>query len=462
MLGTTSLDIGDDKSQDMGVVEGRIKEEPIDVPLQSLPAPPEEDLAAADKLWHCNSHQLVDNDYGLLFREQQEASIDGVVQQFRQPVVYVPYSALSKPEGDQPTPGQTQPRITRSLEWKQAIQSVEWQCRWLELRMLELGHTIAMLKGANSIEDLTTTAAARAEGADNQSSCIAQAHGVLQQQQLQLIHKPAVLGSAFYQWHASGSNPSTGSLQPPQATAPSTSTVPANTSAAPQQPSQQQPQQKAKPSLQGTNEDTDVEDEGDHALQQESRHEQLAAHGDKAQQQGKQQQGEGPMAQRVAADTAALPSAVAAAPANSHEQQSSSVPATATAAPADSSVAESGFNPAEYVCEPARVFAGLELVEKHLADIKHRLAQAYDIDVTAAPSTVRLGVYASARCGQKRPARGSMTTGPPKSLQRNDSLPSFKRRRFTGVEDDVVISPTASGAIRLLERTVCACAQHHR
>jgi hypothetical protein len=169
------------------------------------------------------------------------------------------------------------------------------------------------------------------------------------------------------------------------------------------------------------------------------------------------------------------------------EQQLGSAPS------ADAAAAAAAAAAASHEADPALIFSSLELVEQQLVAARLLLSRAYGIEVSLSPAGVRLGQYTAARllgdgsgadtgagrgsaggtAGSKRAAAGlgglsragsGMLGGGARGLQREGSLAgSMKKRRVERsgiagiggvVEDDGVLSPSASLPARLMERSV--------
>jgi hypothetical protein len=168
------------------------------------------------------------------------------------------------------------------------------------------------------------------------------------------------------------------------------------------------------------------------------------------------------------------------------QQQPSASPAAA-AAPSTAAAASQD-------ADPALIFSSLELVEQQIVAARLLLSRAYGIEVSLSPAGVRLGQYTAARLlgdasnpsaaagrgsaagaagGSKRAAaaaglgglsRGGSGMLGARGLQREGSLAgSMKKRRVERsgiagiggvVEDDGVLSPSASLPARLMERMV--------
>ncbi|KAI8466301.1 MAG: hypothetical protein J3K34DRAFT_387532, partial [Monoraphidium minutum] len=200
MLGmTTSLDGGGARSEeaDAGVVDGARRGGGgkgggggDDEGAAALPAPPDEDATAAARLWEPEERLPLGNDWGLLFREAPDPSVDSVMQQARLSALHLPYApggaAAAAAAGAAPAAPQQQqagkpaeqqgqqqqqqgeardgeagaaaasgaarqpklPASGRTAEWKAVRRPVEWRARWLELRLLELGSLITQLRSA--------------------------------------------------------------------------------------------------------------------------------------------------------------------------------------------------------------------------------------------------------------------------------------------------------------------------
>ena len=171
LIGTASLDAEERSIDQLGVVDGRVKEEPADA--ASLPVPDAEDLNAAHHLWSHTYMGLVNNDWGLLFRPLPESSLDALLQQLKQPVVFQPYLNPPAPPLHHTAPGKEQQQQQQDQQqqdgakqgkalaapaaaaagpdWKRASSSVEWRCKWLELRMRELRNLLTILQPPSSI-----------------------------------------------------------------------------------------------------------------------------------------------------------------------------------------------------------------------------------------------------------------------------------------------------------------------
>jgi hypothetical protein len=470
-----------------------------------LPPSPEQ-LSAAHLLWDVDQpphhpqqhlqqqqrrrpqHVVPLSDAGLLFRLQASHDVAALLQHSKQAAQYQPYAAAAgdavrgvqqqrkRQQPQQPPQQQQQPpqqqrqrqRQAAPLGWQKLLRPLSLRCSWLYTRMQELQSVVTSLEApgqqaaAEGQQAGSAPSGAGGAAAGKSLQLQAQRHGCLLRQHVDAVALGSIAQAPLFARDAAAA------AAVPSGAAPGAAAV------------------IIKAELCGSS-------AGRAGVAQPP----VAADGmevDGGQPQGQQQ------AQAAAA--AGAPPAPAAGARRPPQQ----LPA-GRRAPA--------YVRQQHACDPALLFAGLELVERQLVAARLALGHAFSVDAQYAPPGVRLGQYAASRLlvgpdgalldggvggrgggggggvGSKRGAGGAglVRGGGARSggLLRSDSVGAglFKRRRLAGerssmgagggsafagggnsmlLEDDGgVVSPTASS--RLVERlvrerereSVCVC-----
>ncbi|KAF8062903.1 Scube1 [Scenedesmus sp. PABB004] len=501
-------------------------------------APVAEDLGAAHLLWDAANEQLGPGDWGLLFRELPDASLDALAAAVRQPAAFTAYAraagqqaagqqqateqahaaeqaqqqqgqaAPEQPaqqqqelqqqpvqpaaggQAGQATPAAQQPAGVApgplgSRGWRHARQPVAWRCRWLHARIQELSEMVGLLAAPGSTLPTASpapgaagaaagdapapagasagagagAAASSADAGDGPSLLQVQRGGVLLPQHLAAAGTPeAILRGPFFAAQLAGSHAELPPPLPPRQPA-AGGAAPGGAARAAPAAEQQREGQGETPTKSG------VAQQGGEAMDVDA---------------------PGEPAPGAAAAGAARP-----APTRPDKQQRGTTSGTDPGAAAPPGGDDAVSRPPAGAGEPgaaatggaqgvdadaALLFSSLQLVEHSLVAARLMMSRSFGMEVSLAPAGVRLGQFTAARVvgdagggrGQKRAglglARGgSGMLGGARGLTREGSLAgSFKRRRVErsgmgglagSIDDDGVLSPSASLPARLLERS---------